>query len=118
MAFIKNRYDKQAQEDGKWFEYDGGKFLLASARSTAFLKAYAEVNQEDIDEDKVADAICKIFKGWEDVMDEDGVTPLECSEDNVKEILLGDPDFGQWVLATVVDQDNYKREIIKAKTKK
>lgn len=116
---MKKRFDKQAQESGKWFEYDGSKFLLASAKSKAFQKAYSEVQTDAEDaEDKVAEAISAVVMDWENMLDEDGITPLAFDKKELKEILQDDVEFSQWVMATIINQDNYKREALQVKAKK
>ena len=121
MAFQKKRFDKEAQESGKWFDYDGAKFKLASAKKKEFLKAYAEAAGEDGNIKEDADlhkVLLTVILDWENVADEDGVTPLEFNEKDLLEILEDDDEFARWALSTVLNQENYRREKVEAKAKK
>lgn len=119
-TFSKGRFDKVAQESGKWFDYDGAKFLLSSAKSTAFQKAWAEstTDGEIEDEDKLVKALAEVVNDWENVADEDGVTPLEFNREDLEFILKDDEEFSKWVMATILNQDNYKRQAVVKKAKK
>lgn len=133
MAFNKKRFDKEAQQSGKWVPYDGGEFLVASMLSDKFKKAYADLEEEYADNKEALEEgteanLAKASKtnrilaetlllGWKEVVDEDGEEIPYTVEEGV-ELLEDDPLFGAWLLRYAQNLDNYKREAVKKKAKK
>lgn len=119
MAFIKNRFDKDAQENGKFFDYDGGKFKIASMSNTAFIKAYGEYQAGDASQEDFAKVIAEtILLDWDEIYDEDGETTIPYSVEAATEFLVLDTELLAFIINTMNNRDNYRRELVKKKTKK
>lgn len=116
---IKNRFDKKAQQEGKWFKYDSADILLTSVKNEKFIQAYAKATSgEKEDEELILEALSNLVADWKGVFDEDGTTPLEFSLEELDYFLKEDDDFRNWVLQTALNQENYKRELVEKKAKK
>lgn len=134
MAFRKNRWDKNAISAGKVFEYDGGKFQVASFSNPEFLKLFGEYQsrwpddkelsdeEADIKNSELNDILSKtILLGWEDVEDEDedgNIIQITYTPEEGKEVLDNDPQFAMWLFKTGGEMENYKREYTNKKAKK
>lgn len=124
MAFQKKRFDKEAIETGKWVEYDGGEFKLASISNSEFVKAYGEYSANKDKEEAEVDnkAFCELVAttlllDWKGVVDEAG-EELPYSVDEAVEILMDDALFLNYIISYTQTLDNYKRELVQKKAKK
>lgn len=130
MAFKKvkgGRFDKDLQENGKWVEYDGGKFKVASIATPKFIQGYTSL---DTDTDNLTEEQAKVFSlklntllaevillDWEGVVDEDD-KPVDYTTEGGIELLEEDTVFASWLLNYTKEVNNYKRESVAKKIKK
>lgn len=130
MAFKKakgGRFDKELQENGKWVDYDGGKFKVASIASPKFIKGYTalDTDTENLTEEQSKEFSLKlntllaetILLDWEGVVDEDDKEEKYTVEGGI-ELLEEDAVFASWLLNFTKEVNNYKREAVAKKAKK
>lgn len=111
--------DKKAAEDGKWFEYDGARFLIAATGTPAYQKAARKMGKRNVAaiqrEDVVAlngmtvQVMAKaVLKGWENV--KDGEKDFPFSEANAVHLLTVAGDFRNWVESQSMNLANFVQE--------
>lgn len=116
--------DDAAVEQGVWREVEGGaaKLLIARFNNSAhqeYLRAERVKHANKLSENSKDNddflielgnrAMSKhILKGWEGILDEDGVTPLPFNEDNAYKLLSEVEEFSTLVFNLSMDAEQYR----------
>lgn len=111
--------DKKAAEDGKWFEYDGARFLICAHGTPGFQKVARKIGKKNLAaiqrEDVIAlngmsvEVMAKaVLKDWEGV--KDGEKEFPYSEANALHLLTVAGDFRNWVEAQSMNLSNFIAE--------
>lgn len=111
--------DKAAAEAGKWFDYDGARFLIAAFNTPRYQKVLSRIgkkNQAAVRHEKFdtlqtitievqAEAI---LLNWEGVLNGENLFPY--SRENALYLLSASMEFRAWVEATSMNLANFVEE--------
>ncbi len=126
MAKFKlKRWDTEAQENGKWMEYDDGEFLIAAVPNVKFTKGFVELSEKYEGEEKAEGFAVElnellattVLLGWKDVVGEDD-KDIDYTPELGVQLLEADAPFGAWLLEQSRKQENFKRETKEKRSKK
>lgn len=130
MAFIFDSVDKDAQKNGIWEDFSGGKFLIAStstskyqSRLNTLRKPLArQIDNGTVNPDDLTNMLCQamsecVLLDWDGVATGNG-TKVEYSRDNAKELLVNNEAFRDFVIEVASNQALYEKEFKDATVKK
>lgn len=124
MNLARVRTDKQAAENGRWFEFHGSRFLIAAANTPAYRRALERianpnkrrVNTDDEDAlDRVtveilADVVLKDWEGVTDLNADGEEVPVPFSKAIARKVLEESMEFRQFVERTAFAAANFIQE--------
>lgn len=124
MAFTIAAVDQDAEENGTWAEYRGGKFLIARNSNIRFQRAinrlqqphFKKIMKGKLDPQVAREATCEamaegILMGWKEVVDESGKA-VKFTKETAKQYLLADTDFREFVAEFSDDSANYRNDYV------
>lgn len=130
MAFIADAYDTDKIQKGRWFDYQGSRFLIARSDNDAFRKASGEAERErlmakpedrkfgpDLHDENLRIAAEHLLLDWEGVQTREG-GEVDYTAERGFLAMRNDTAFADFVVASARDHAAYRYDSLKETAKK